>query len=247
MCVYLCVCYLEDSSDNKHRLVRDLWVLRPTIQLLPQLPASFGPSRASKDAPGVWPLQVQINQHVLKATGTWPTWNLMSYQYCFSKSLPEAAFHVSVNAQTSCQRSWWSCLFQFSIAFIFSWKLTDLYLTHHDRLGQAVVRGTDAAKGSSEQPSLSGGQWGGGQGHIIQLRAAFPERPVDQRPLPLKGLLLTRLWGEEEQEAVSCSKRTAVTCVMLKSSERQCKKTKTKQSLCDGMWLTCSSINHFSY
>lgn len=74
--------------------------------------------------------------------------------------------------------------------------LRDLHSAHHDRLGQALVWRADGAQGSSEKPSLSGGEWSRGQGQAVQLGVgAFPERPVDQRPLPLKWLLLTRLCG----------------------------------------------------
>lgn len=77
--------------------------------------------------------------------------------------------------------------------------LCDLHSAHHDRLGQAGLCRADGAQGSSEQPSLSGGERGRGQGQAVQLCVgAFPERPVDQRPLPLKSLLLTGLCGERE-------------------------------------------------
>lgn len=90
--------------------------------------------------------------------------------------------------------------------------LRDLPSAHHDRLGQAVLRRADGAQGSSEQPSLSGGERVWGQRHAVQLRVgASPERPVDQRPLPLKGLLLTRLCGEREEEEVSCGFRHYLT------------------------------------
>lgn len=57
-----------------------------------------------------------------------------------------------------------------------------------------MVRGADGAQGPSEEPSQGGGQRGGGQGQAVQLCAgAFPEGPVDQRALPLEGLLLSRL------------------------------------------------------
>lgn len=86
--------------------------------------------------------------------------------------------------------------------------LHDLHSAHHDRLGQAMVWRADGAQGSSEQPSLSGGERGWGQGQAVQLCVgASPERPVDQRPLPLKRLLLTRLCGETEEEEVSCGFR----------------------------------------
>lgn len=79
--------------------------------------------------------------------------------------------------------------------------LRDLHSAHHDRLGQAVLWGADGAQGSSEQPSLSGGERGRGQGQAVELRVgAFPERPVDQRPLSLKSLLLTGLCGQKEEE-----------------------------------------------
>lgn len=62
----LCVCgYLEDSSDDEHRLVCDLRVLAPTVQPVSELPAGFCSSRTPEDASGVWPLQVQKCQHVL--------------------------------------------------------------------------------------------------------------------------------------------------------------------------------------
>lgn len=93
--------------------------------------------------------------------------------------------------------------------------LRDLHSAHHDSLGQAVVWGADGAQGSPEQPSLSGGQRGRGQRQAVQLCVgALPERPVDQRPLPLKRLLLTRLCGEEEEEEVSCGYQTAGAWVM---------------------------------
>lgn len=67
-CVRLCDRYLEDSSYDEHRLVRDLRVLGATIQSVSKLPAGFGPSRAPEDAPGVRPLSVQVHQHVLRGT-----------------------------------------------------------------------------------------------------------------------------------------------------------------------------------
>ena len=70
----------------------------------------------------------------------------------------------------------------------------DLCWTHHDGLGQAVVWRADGAQGTSEQPPLSGRDGGRGKGQAVQLCVgASPERPVDQRPLPLKRLLLTGL------------------------------------------------------
>lgn len=66
VCV-LCVCYLQDSSDDEHRLMCDLWILGSPVQLLPEFPAGFGSSRPPEDPPGVGPLQVQMHQHVLNS------------------------------------------------------------------------------------------------------------------------------------------------------------------------------------
>ncbi|KAG7240354.1 hypothetical protein INR49_026925 [Caranx melampygus] len=82
-----------------------------------------------------------------------------------------------------------------------SWREQD-----KERLGQAVVWRADGAQGSSEQPSLSGRERGGGQGQAVQLRVgASPERPVDQRPLPLKRLLLTGLCRKTREEELGLS------------------------------------------
>lgn len=69
--VVVCVCYLQNSSDNEHRLVCDLWILCPSVQSVPQLPAGFSSCWPPEDAPGVGPLQVQEHQHVLEETGGW--------------------------------------------------------------------------------------------------------------------------------------------------------------------------------
>lgn len=62
-------CYLEDGSNDEHRLVCDLWVLAPTVQSVSKLPAGFRCSRAPEDASRVRPLQVQKCQHVLEGAG----------------------------------------------------------------------------------------------------------------------------------------------------------------------------------
>lgn len=61
----MCVCYLQDSSNDKHRLVCDLRILASSVELLPKLPAGFGSGRAPEDPLGVRPLQIQMHQHVL--------------------------------------------------------------------------------------------------------------------------------------------------------------------------------------
>ena len=84
-------------------------------------------------------------------------------------------------------------------------SVRDPHSAHHDGLGQAVLRGAEGAQGSSEESSLIGRERGRGQGHVVQLCVgAFPEGPVDQRPLPFERLLLTRLCGDGGQEEVSC-------------------------------------------
>lgn len=77
--------------------------------------------------------------------------------------------------------------------------LRDLLSAHHDRLGQAVICRANGAQGASEQPSLSGAE-GRRQRQAVQLRAGTsPEGPVYERPLPLKSLVLTGLWGRNEE------------------------------------------------
>lgn len=77
VCGWLCVCvwfgvrYLEDSGDDEHGLVWDLWVFGPAVQSVPKLPTGFGPGRPPEDTPGVRPLQVQEHQHVLERRGRW--------------------------------------------------------------------------------------------------------------------------------------------------------------------------------
>lgn len=74
---------------------------------------------------------------------------------------------------------------------------------HHDSLGRAVVRGADGGQRPPEEPPPRGAERGGRQRQAVQLRVgAFPEGPVDQRSLPLEGLLLSWLCTEEEQEEV---------------------------------------------
>lgn len=71
VCVWFGVRYLEDSGDDEHGLVWDLWVFGPAVQSVPKLPAGFGPGRPPEDTPGVRPLQVQEHQHVLERRGRW--------------------------------------------------------------------------------------------------------------------------------------------------------------------------------
>lgn len=101
--------------------------------------------------------------------------------------------------------------------------LRDRGSAHHDRLGQALVWRADGAQGSSEQPSLSGCEGGRGQGQAVQLGAgAFPERPVDQGPLPLERLLLTRLCGGDRRGRGELWFHTGTKCICL-SNSCQCK------------------------
>lgn len=72
---------------------------------------------------------------------------------------------------------------------------------HHDGLRQAVIWGAHGAQGSSEEPPLRGGKQGRGQGQPVQLWVGpLPEGPVDQWPLSLKSLLLTRFCRKYKDE-----------------------------------------------
>lgn len=95
--------------------------------------------------------------------------------------------------------------------------LCEVASAHHDGLGQAAVRRADGAQRSSKQPALVVGERGRGQGQAVQLAAgAPPEGPVDQRPLSLERLLLSRLCRDTEEEEESCGLKctqTAAACV----------------------------------
>lgn len=83
---------------------------------------------------------------------------------------------------------------QFSSRYQCKWKnkcSSDWCSTHHHRLWQTLVWRADGAQRTSKQAPQRWGQRGGRQGQAVQLCVgSFPERPVDQRALPLEGLLL---------------------------------------------------------